>query len=63
MVISPGSGTLKEQVEALEERLVRDTLDRWGWNHTRAAHELGLSRVGLANKIKRYNLRRSGAPE
>lgn len=57
-LILPGR-TLKEKVEALEERLVRDTLDRCGWNHTRAAKELGLSRVGLANKIKRYAVRRA----
>jgi len=55
----PG-GTLKERVEALEVRLVRDTLDRLRWNHTRAAQELGLSRVGLANKIKRYGIHRAG---
>lgn len=51
--------SLKEKVEALEEKLVRDTLDRMGWNHSRAARELGLSRVGLANKIKRYGLQRA----
>ena len=58
-LLLPGR-TLKEKVEALEERLVRDTLDRSKWNHTRAAHELGLSRVGLANKVKRYGIRRAG---
>lgn len=58
-LILPGR-TLKEKVEALEERLVRDTLDRFRWNHTRAALELGLSRVGLSNKIKRYSIRRAG---
>ncbi len=58
-LLLPGR-TLKEKVEALEERLVRDTLDRCGWNHSRAARELGLSRVGLANKIKRYAIRRAG---
>jgi two-component system, NtrC family, response regulator HupR/HoxA len=52
--------TLKEKVEALEEKLVRDTLDRCGWNHSRAARELGLSRVGLANKVKRYAIERAG---
>ena len=53
--------TLKEKVEALEGKLVRDTLDRCGWNHSRAAKELGLSRVGLANKVKRYSIERAGA--
>ena len=63
VVALPGR-TLKEKVEALEERLVCDTLDRFGWNHTKAARELGLSRVGLANKIKRYGIRRAGdAPD
>lgn len=47
---------LKEMVESLERRVVRDTLDRTRWNQSQAANELGLSRVGLANKIKRYNL-------
>lgn len=51
--------TLKEKVEAPEEKPVRDTLDRCGWNHSRAARELGLSRVGLANKIKRYAIERA----
>jgi two-component system response regulator HupR/HoxA len=58
-LVLPGR-TLKEKVEALEERLVHDTLDRCGWNHSRAARELGLSRVGLSNKIKRYSIQRAG---
>ena len=49
-------GTLKEVVERLEMRLVSQALQRLKWNYTKAARELGLSRVGLANKIKRYNL-------
>ena len=48
--------TLKEMVEALECQVVRLALDRCRWNQTEAAKDLGLSRVGLANKIKRYNL-------
>ena len=49
-------GGLKEQVEALEERLVREALDRHGWNKSQAAESLGLSRVGLRNKLERYGL-------
>lgn len=48
--------TLKEMVESLEKRVVRDTLTRHRWNQSKAADELGLSRVGLANKIRRYSL-------
>jgi two-component system response regulator HupR/HoxA len=51
-----GTGTLKEKVESLESYLVAQALLRHRWNHSRAAQELGLSRVGLANKIKRYAL-------
>ena len=49
-------GGLKEQVEALEERLVREALERHGWNKSHAAMALGLSRVGLRNKLERYGL-------
>lgn len=46
--------TLREKVEALETELVRAALARHRWNQSEAARDLGLSRVGLANKIKRY---------
>lgn len=48
--------TLKDQVESLEKQLVGATLKRYRWNQSKAAEELGLSRVGLANKIRRYGL-------
>jgi two-component system response regulator HupR/HoxA len=52
--------TLKDQVESLEKQIVTRALNRNRWNQSRAADELGLSRVGLANKIKRYNLHDAG---
>ena len=55
--------TLKERVEQLEVALVRASLERHHWNHTRAAEELGLSRVGLSNKLKRYGIVRQSQPE
>lgn len=48
--------TLKQKVESLEKALVTEALARHRWNQSKAARELGLSRVGLANKIKRYEL-------
>ena len=48
--------TLKEMVESLEAGVVGSTLHANKWNRTRTAEQLGLSRVGLANKIKRYGL-------
>ena len=52
----PEGDTLKDRVESLERHLVREALARYRWNQSRVAEELGLSRVGLANKIKRYGL-------
>lgn len=51
-------GTLKEVVERLEIRMVTQSLQRNKWNYSKVARELGLSRVGLASKIKRYHLDR-----
>jgi two-component system, NtrC family, response regulator HupR/HoxA len=49
-------GSLKERMETLEARVLRETLIRHRWNKTRAATELGLSRVGLRSKLSRYGL-------
>jgi two-component system response regulator HupR/HoxA len=49
-------GSLKDRMEALEARVLRETLIRHRWNKTRAATELGLSRVGLRSKLSRYGL-------
>ncbi len=54
----PSGSTLKEKVESLEQLVLRQTLDARHWNQSKVAEELGLSRVGLANKIKRYGLRK-----
>jgi two-component system response regulator HupR/HoxA len=57
---APAGATLKTAVEHLEAHLVAQCLERHNWNNSRASRELGLSRVGLANKIKRYGLARAG---
>lgn len=49
-------GTLKERVETMEAKILRETLIRHRWNKSRAAKELGLSRVGLRSKLDRYGL-------
>lgn len=48
--------TLKQIVEGLEAQVVGQALKKHRWNQSKAARELGLSRVGLANKIRRYAL-------
>ena len=55
-----GDGTLKDRVELVEMRILRETLTRHRWNKSRAAAELGLSRVGLRAKLDRYGVQRSG---
>lgn len=52
-------GSLKERVEFLEASILKETLIRHRWNKTRAAQELGLSRVGLRSKLQRYSLERA----
>lgn len=47
---------LKGLVEDLERRVLRGTLQRHGWNKSRAAQELGLSRLGLRKKLERYGM-------
>ncbi len=51
--------TLKDRVEMLEERVIREVLERHRWNISRTAEELGLSRVGLRAKLQRYGLERA----
>lgn len=53
--------TLKATVELVEAQLVQQALQRHHWNQSRAARDLGLSRVGLDNKIKRCNIERDSA--
>lgn len=53
------NGSLKERMEQLEARVVKEVLVRQRWNKTRAAEELGLSRVGLRSKLARYGLEKA----
>lgn len=52
--------SLKTQLERMEKQLVLRALEASGWNKSRAATALGLSRKGLKNKITRYGLDRRG---
>ena len=47
---------LHAETRALEERRLREALDRTRWNKSRAARVLGLSRQGLLKKLRRYGL-------
>jgi DNA-binding NtrC family response regulator len=52
--------SLKEQVEAFERGLVARALDATGGNQSEAARRLGVSRVTLIDKIKKYGLAQQG---
>ncbi len=56
LVTGSTNGTLKDRIEQLESRVLKETLVRLSWNKTRAAEELGLSRVGLRSKLERYGI-------
>jgi transcriptional regulator with PAS, ATPase and Fis domain len=47
---------LEEQVKALEIRLIKRALAQHHDNKTHSAQALGITRQGLINKIKRYDL-------
>ncbi|MDJ1007423.1 MAG: sigma 54-interacting transcriptional regulator [Paracoccaceae bacterium] len=51
-----GDRPLKERIEAIEARILRETLTRLKWNKSRSAAELGVSRVGLRAKLDRYGI-------
>ncbi len=55
-ILTGFDGTLKERIESLEAKILRETLIRQRWNKSKAAKELGLSRVGLRGKLERYGL-------
>lgn len=54
--ILPASGTLQDRLEAVEAMVLREVMLRQRWNKTRAAAELGLSRVGLLAKLRRMGM-------
>ena len=51
-----GKKTLKELVELFEQNLIKRAMQKHNGNKTHTAKELGISRVGLNNKIQRYEI-------
>jgi transcriptional regulator of acetoin/glycerol metabolism len=59
-VSGPAGGTAAEAADSLrdvERRHIVTTLKQHHWNITRSAKALGIDRVTLYNKIKRYQIR------
>jgi two-component system, NtrC family, response regulator HupR/HoxA len=49
-------GKLKDALEDLERDMIKDGLRRTGWNKSKLAKELGISRAGLIMKVEKYGL-------
>ncbi|MBF0441818.1 MAG: sigma 54-interacting transcriptional regulator [Oligoflexales bacterium] len=50
------NGSLKDALEELEKQMILEGLDRCGWNKSKLAKELGISRAGLITKVSKYEL-------
>lgn len=50
------AGSLKDAIEDLEKDLIKEGLRRTGWNKSKLAKELGISRAGLIMKVEKYGL-------
>jgi DNA-binding NtrC family response regulator len=57
----PSTGTLRDRIEQVEIHAIRETLQHCGGNRSRTAEALGLSRLGLRQKMRRLGLEK--APE
>ncbi len=53
-----GSLVLKEILAETERRVIQQALEQEGWNRTRAARVLGISRRQLFDKIQQYGLQK-----
>ena len=50
------SDSLKDSVSNMEKHMIFEGLKRTGWNKSKLARELGISRAGLIMKISKYDL-------
>lgn len=58
LIKESGTGTLNEQVEALEKKLIYDALSQSGGNQTVAAKLLGLTERNIRYKIQKYGIKK-----
>jgi len=54
-------GSLKDALEELEILMIREGLKRTGFNKSKLAKELGISRAGLIMKVEKYGLDKRAA--
>ncbi|MFB3926531.1 MAG: sigma-54-dependent transcriptional regulator [Syntrophales bacterium] len=51
------AGSLRDSIEALESRMIRDAMESAAYHQTKAAELLGISERMLRYKLKKYNLK------
>ncbi|MEM1181467.1 MAG: sigma 54-interacting transcriptional regulator [Acidobacteriota bacterium] len=54
--LQQGEASLPKHLEAVERRMIRQALDKTGGNQTKAAKLLGISRNGMAYRLKRLGM-------
>ncbi len=52
-------GALRERVACFEREVIKETLERYGWNKTQAAKYLGITRQGLHRKLRKLRISRA----
>ncbi|MFQ6115288.1 MAG: sigma-54 interaction domain-containing protein [bacterium] len=48
--------SLREALDKLERHLILEALEKYGWNKSKVARKLGISRLGLQKKINRLGI-------
>lgn len=51
-------GVLKARLASYEKEIIKDALEKYGWNKAKAARYLGLTRQGLHRKVQRLRIQR-----
>jgi two-component system response regulator HupR/HoxA len=59
VTVTAAALSLKDRVEQLERQILCETLEQCGWNKSRAAQMLDLSRIGFNKKLERYRLKQT----
>ncbi len=57
-----GGNRLKESLDAIQRKMLLEALQKYRWNKTRAAEDLGITRRGLIKMIERFDLDRRKRP-
>jgi two-component system response regulator HupR/HoxA len=57
-----GAARLRDSLEAIQRKMLLEALQKYHWNKTRAAEDLGVTRRGLIKMIERFDLDRRRRP-